>query len=297
MVCQGRDRRRRDRADRPSSPTSPTSPPAGCASARARRRSGSWTHALDRAAPCPGEGFKRGFVLAVYSQKFFGGLAELSSASIHIGNAIREVYADFEARARQPSGPGAGGRLHRLGADEGPLRHQLPATLEIVKWVERPAELPDPEPGRAVGYLAGRAGCDRPAAGQHVPPPQPAARAARSPDRGRVLTRGADRRPASFGPIRVHDNVRPILEPDAGQMLRHVEHLFGGGLDGCHEGKIELAWTDGRDGRLAMPTCSAPISWTDLVERAARENRIRARTSISARRCANPTSPPSALQR
>jgi hypothetical protein len=26
----------------------------------------------DRAAPCPGEGFKRGFVLAVYSQNFFG---------------------------------------------------------------------------------------------------------------------------------------------------------------------------------------------------------------------------------
>ena len=28
---------------------------------------------LERAAPCPDEGFKRGFVLAVYSQKFFGG--------------------------------------------------------------------------------------------------------------------------------------------------------------------------------------------------------------------------------
>ena len=35
-------------------------------------------------------------MLAVYSQKFFGGLAELSSASIHMGNAIRELYADFE---------------------------------------------------------------------------------------------------------------------------------------------------------------------------------------------------------
>ena len=47
---------------------------------------------LDRVAPSPGEGFKRGFVLAVYSSKFFGGAAELSSASIHMGNAIREVY-------------------------------------------------------------------------------------------------------------------------------------------------------------------------------------------------------------
>ena len=59
---------------------------------------------LERAAPCPDEGFKRGFVLAVYSQKFFGGLAELSSASIHMGNALRELYADFEReRASHPS--------------------------------------------------------------------------------------------------------------------------------------------------------------------------------------------------
>jgi hypothetical protein len=58
---------------------------------------------LERAAPCPDEGFKRGFVLAVYSQKFFGGLAELSSASIHMGNALRELYADFEReRASHP---------------------------------------------------------------------------------------------------------------------------------------------------------------------------------------------------
>ena len=40
----------------------------------------------------------------------------------------------------------------------------------------------------------------------------------------------------------VHDNVRPILKPDAGQMLCQVEHLFGGDLDGCHEGLIELAY-------------------------------------------------------
>jgi hypothetical protein len=41
-------------------------------------------------------------------------------------------------------------------------------------------------------------------------------------------------------------NVQPMIEPDPEQMRRHVAHLF----DGCHEGRIELAWTDGRDGRL-----------------------------------------------
>ena len=31
-----------------------------------------------------------------YSPKFFGGAVEISSASIHLSNAIREVYAEFE---------------------------------------------------------------------------------------------------------------------------------------------------------------------------------------------------------
>ena len=30
-------------------------------------------------------------------------------------------------------------------------------------------------------------------------------------------------------------NVQPMIEPDADQMLAHLEHLFGGDLDGCHE--------------------------------------------------------------
>jgi hypothetical protein len=72
----------------------------------------------------------------------------------------------------------------------------------------------------------------------------------------------------------VSDNVHPIVEPDAGQMLRHVQHLFGGDLDGCHEGKIELAWTDGRDGRLRHADLFGTDQLDDLVERAARENRI-----------------------
>ena len=70
------------------------------------------------------------------------------------------------------------------------------------------------------------------------------------------------------------DNVHPIVEPDAGQMLRHVHHLFGGDLDGCHDGKIELAWTDGRDGRLRHADLFGTDQLEDLVERAARENRI-----------------------
>ena len=74
--------------------------------------------------------------------------------------------------------------------------------------------------------------------------------------------------------VSLYDNVRPILEPDAGEMLCHVEHLFGGELDGCHEGLIELAWTDGRDGRLRHADLFGTDQLEDLVERAARANRI-----------------------
>ena len=52
---------------------------------------------LEQPAPSPGEGFKRGFVVATYSPKFFGGVAEFASASIHLANAIKDIYAQYEA--------------------------------------------------------------------------------------------------------------------------------------------------------------------------------------------------------
>jgi hypothetical protein len=80
---------------------------------------------LDRAAPNP------------------GGLVELSSASIHMGNAIREVYQAFEeGRANHPgqvpvvSCTGSEPMKDKYGTNYRPK-------LELVKWVDRPVELPD----------------------------------------------------------------------------------------------------------------------------------------------------------
>ena len=67
--------------------------------------------------------------------------------------------------------------------------------------------------------------------------------------------------------------VQPMIEPDADQTLRHVEHLFGGYLDGCHEGKIELAWCDGKDGKLRHAATFGTDELDELVERAVKENR------------------------
>ena len=71
--------------------------------------------------------------------------------------------------------------------------------------------------------------------------------------------------------------VRPIFSPDVEAMRAHVEHLFGGYLDGCHEGLIELAWTDSvsdESGRYRLK--NARLFGTDkiedLVQEAARLN-------------------------
>lgn len=68
-------------------------------------------------------------------------------------------------------------------------------------------------------------------------------------------------------------NVQPMIEPDAEQMRRHVSHLFEGWLDGCHEGRIELAWTDGADGRLRHAAIFGTDQLDELVTRALAENR------------------------
>ncbi len=62
--------------------------------------------ALDRAAPSPAEDFKRGFVVTAFSPKFFGGAVEFSSASIHLSNAIRELYGAFEEHGAKPENRG-----------------------------------------------------------------------------------------------------------------------------------------------------------------------------------------------
>jgi hypothetical protein len=131
----------------------------------------------DQAAPCPGEGFKRGFVLAVYSQNFFGGFAELSSASIHMGNAIREAYSAFEAQ--RGSHPGQVPVIACTGSE--PMKDRYGTNyrpkLEIVKWVDRPAELTNQSPVDPSELWQGPPVTTVRTQAVHAPPPQPAPRA------------------------------------------------------------------------------------------------------------------------
>lgn len=128
---------------------------------------------IDKAAPLPGEGFKRGFVVMAYSPKFFGGAVELASASIHMSNAIKEVYAQYEADKAAHAGKlpviactGSQAMKDRYGTNYRP-------TLAIAKWVDRPAELPSVSPIAAADLWQGSAAPSAPSktTAQHVPPP------------------------------------------------------------------------------------------------------------------------------
>jgi hypothetical protein len=66
---------------------------------------------------------------------------------------------------------------------------------------------------------------------------------------------------------------RSLIEPDAEQMLAHVQHVFGGWLNGCHDGRVELAWTDAGDGKLRHAVTFGADELDELVERAVQENR------------------------
>jgi hypothetical protein len=126
---------------------------------------------LDRIAPSPGDGFKRGFVMMVWSAKSFSGAAELASASLHMGNAIREVYQAYEdQRAGHPGQlpviacVGSEAMKDRYGTNYKPK-------LEIVKWVDRPAELPDESPVDAAVVWQGSPASAARSPSAQVPPP------------------------------------------------------------------------------------------------------------------------------
>lgn len=128
---------------------------------------------LEHAAPSPGEGFKRGFVLAVYSPRFFGGSAELSSNGIHLCNAVKDLHRLYEEQRGNHAGQlpviactGSEAMKDKYGTNYRPK-------FEIVKWVERPADLPDRSPVEASEiWQGGKAAAPQPKQqATHVPPP------------------------------------------------------------------------------------------------------------------------------
>lgn len=128
----------------------------------------------EQSAPSPGPDFKRGFIVATFSPKFFGGVAEFAGTSVHLSNAIKDVYAQYEADKANHRGmlpvvscTGSEAMKDKFGTNYRP-------TFKIAQWVERPEELPNRSPVDAAdvwrGGGASTTTTPKPAA-QHVPPP------------------------------------------------------------------------------------------------------------------------------
>lgn len=133
---------------------------------------------LDRSAPNPGEDFKRGFVVTAFSPKFFGGAVEFSSASIHLSNSMRDLYAAFEEQSGKPENRGKVPVVACTGSEAMKDKYgtNYRPRLEIVKWVDRPAELADESPVDDAEVWKGNAPAASTAApktAQHVAPPAP----------------------------------------------------------------------------------------------------------------------------
>lgn len=131
---------------------------------------------LDQVAPRPDDTFKRGFVVMAFSPKNFGGAVEFASASIHASNAIRDVYAAFEEQSGKAENRGKVPVIACTGADAMKDKYgtNYRPRLELVRWADRPAELPNVSPvddkevwkGAAPSPASGQA-----RSGAHVPPP------------------------------------------------------------------------------------------------------------------------------
>lgn len=123
---------------------------------------------LTQAAPKPGEGFKRGFEVMVFSDKNLLGVREFSSTAGVVIEAINAVYDTYLAAPEGKQGKlpvvkcvGVHPVTNKHGTNYAPQ-------LEIVFWVERPEALPAPT-GTASSPAAAPAPVTAPT--QHVPPP------------------------------------------------------------------------------------------------------------------------------
>jgi len=132
---------------------------------------------LEQPAPSPGEGFKRGFVVATYSPKFFGGVVEFASASIHLSNAVKDIYAQYEVEKSKHASQlpvvactGSQPMKDKYGTNYKPA-------LQIIQWVDRPADLPNESPVEASDVWRRQQGgpAAKPTAQHVAPPAKPAA--------------------------------------------------------------------------------------------------------------------------
>lgn len=136
---------------------------------------------LSEAAPKPGDGFKRGFELDVFSAKNLHGLREFSSTAGAVIEAMNDLYDHWIAG--KDANPGKLPVVKCVQVLPVVSKHgtNYKPQLEIVGWADRPAEMPS-------NGAPAMAAAPAPAApAQHAPPPPAANTPAPAP-----ATAGAD---------------------------------------------------------------------------------------------------------
>jgi hypothetical protein len=117
---------------------------------------------LTEAAPKPGEGFKRGFELRIFSDKNLGGVREFSSTANAVIEAINPIFDAYTAAPEAAQGKLPVVKCVKVLPVVGKHGTNYQPVFEIVQWVDRPPELAgandNPSPPAAKS-------------GGHVPPP------------------------------------------------------------------------------------------------------------------------------
>jgi len=135
---------------------------------------------LSQAAPKPGEGFKRGFELDIFSEKNLGGLREFSSTAGSVIDAMNTVHDQWVAGKDANAGKLPVVQCTGVVPVTGKHGTNYSPTLTVVSWADRPAELSGAKDAPVAAVTAPVA--SGPAT--HMPPPvvATASAAAGSPD-------------------------------------------------------------------------------------------------------------------
>jgi hypothetical protein len=120
---------------------------------------------LSEAAAKPGEGFKRGFELDVFSEKNLLGVREFASTAGIVIDSMNDLYDHWVAG--KDANPGKLPVVKCAGVSPVTNKHgtNYRPQLEIVAWVDRPAGLAAPAATPAA------APAPAPAVATHAPPP------------------------------------------------------------------------------------------------------------------------------
>lgn len=96
---------------------------------------------LEQESPKPGDGFKRGFELLLYSEKNLMGLREFSSTAGIVIDAMNDLHTDWEANRK--ANPGKLPVVKCVGVLPVTNKHgtNYKPQFEIVSWADRPAEM------------------------------------------------------------------------------------------------------------------------------------------------------------